>query len=624
MNGSDNVFHGDSARIAEVDVDAPLSPEQIPVCECYMDCYTKAAKEADAKGDPNAAAVFQFLQTICSFGLSVDTPSAPFVPLWSSPAEGKRSLVPSDLTVADLGVVGMLSKQTSDPALRARLHDVLWETTNDHLAGAEAAECYILAAEKLDSSDNWFFAISAYRRGLYLAAKFGRDKELFQNSATTLANAAKRVSGSVEKFHCARLMEILLQWGLGNAVEFAALASTIARDANDKGDINGAKAYWEIEAGWHKRAKNVGAEKKARLAAADAAVTEAELRAQGQAPSFLAAASLMAKAIEEQRRAGATKERISELRSRLNELQEKSLSEFKSISTEVDISKLVDGARDHVSGNEFPIAVLKLAFGPSLSDPKEIREEVIKTAKQTPFLHLLGAGIVDQRGRTAARKESLFNLKGEALEEAIEAESFSHAAQFHWSIRVEGFIEPARVQILNDHKPTFEDLLFIVRNNPFIPLGHEGIFLRGLHAGFHGDFLVASHLLTLQIENSMRYVLESHGIDVSNLMSDGTQPVKVLGAIFGMAETKRIFGDDLCFELRGCLIEKVGYDFRNRVAHGFVHERECHSNAAVMVWWLVLRICLKPIFDTVPEGPPSAPRETEKSSEGAPPNPSEQ
>jgi hypothetical protein len=84
-------------------------------------------------------------------------------------------------------------------------------------------------------------------------------------------------------------------------------------------------------------------------------------------------------------------------------------------------------------------------------------------------------------------------------------------------------------------------------------------------------------------------------------MSDGAQPVKVLGAIFGMAETKQIFGEPLCFELRGCLIEKAGFDFRNRVAHGFVHEGECYSTAGVTVWWLVLRICLMPIFQNIAE-----------------------
>jgi hypothetical protein len=90
-------------------------------------------------------------------------------------------------------------------------------------------------------------------------------------------------------------------------------------------------------------------------------------------------------------------------------------------------------------------------------------------------------------------------------------------------------------------------------------------------------------------------------VDVSNLMSDGTQPVKVLGAIFGIKETTEIFGEALCFELRGCLIEKTGWNFRNRVAHGFVSEAECYSDAAQTIWWLVLRLCLTPIFQAMSE-----------------------
>lgn len=226
---------------------------------------------------------------------------------------------------------------------------------------------------------------------------------------------------------------------------------------------------------------------------------------------------------------------------------------------------------------------------------------MVENAKQAPLTYLMGAAIVDQRGRTTARKESLFNLKGEALETALEAEAFSHAAHSHWPLRIDGFIEPARQQILNDHKPTYGDILPIVRNNWFIPPGHEGIFIRGLHAGFHGDFLVATHLLTPQIENSLRYVLESQGVDVSILNPDGTQPVKMLGGVFGFPETKRIFGEPLCFELRGCLIEKTGFDFRNRIAHGFANEGECYSTAGVTVWWLVLRICLMPIFQAIAE-----------------------
>lgn len=599
MNTPEDVFKGDATQLAAIDIDSPLATAKAPTCEYFLEPLGKAAKEAEDKNEAQKAAVYRFLQVIVGFSPSFDTPSQPFAPMWQM--EGKRSLIPSDLTAADIAVVRTLAKQTTNPALRARLHDVLWELTKDHVAGAEAAASYTTEADALDVAGDFTFAVKSFKRALYLASKFGRSKPLFENAAKTAVAAAKRAATSPKAFHCCQLMRLILSVGIGKPAEFAPIAASIANAAHAADDVRKAKAYWEVEADWQRLAKDASAEQKARLAAAEAAVTEAESRAIGKGASFMAAASLMGKAIEELRQAGATKERVAELRKRMNEWQERSLAEFQTFSSGIDISKLVISAQDHVKGCDFPSAALKLAFGQELSEPKAIKDQVVENAKQAPLTYLMGAAIMDQRGRTTARKESLFSLKGEALDAALEVEAFSQASQFHWPLRVDSFIEPARQQILNDHKPTYQDLLYIVRNNPFIPPGHEGIFLRGLHAGFHGDFVVATHLLTPQIENSLRYVLESHGADVSNLMSDGTQPVKVLGAIFGMAETKQIFGEPLCFELRGCLIEKTGFGFRNRVAHGFVQEGECYATAGVTVWWLVLRICLTPIFQTIAE-----------------------
>jgi hypothetical protein len=381
----------------------------------------------------------------------------------------------------------------------------------------------------------------------------------------------------------------------------APIAADRAQKANKEGDYRCARHYWEVAANFYKWAKNPEAEKTARLVAAETHVSESEQRAQGAGASAMSAAWFLQNGIEALRQAGAPRERIDELRSRLTKHQADSLKEMKTVSTEIDISKPVEAAREHVKNSDFNEALFKFAFGQKLSKPKEVRESVLKLAKDYPMSHLFQTSVMDDKGRITVKKEGLLNLKGEEFEQALEAEMFSHEVQTHWSIRVSGYIEPARLQIFNDHHPTFRDLIFVILNNPFIPPGHEEIFLRGLHAGFHGDFLVASHLLVPQIENSLRHVLESHGVDVSNLMSDGTQPVKVLGAIFSMKETEEIFGEALCFELRGCLIEKTGFDFRNRIAHGFVSEAECYSVASETIWWLVLRICLTPIIQAITE-----------------------
>ena len=120
---SENVFKGDATQLAGIDIDSPLLNVKTPTCEYYSEAYGQVAKEAEEKTETQKAAIYRFLQVIVGFHPSFDTPSQPFVPMWQM--EGKRSLIPSDLSAADIEVVGALAKQTANAALRARLHDVL-------------------------------------------------------------------------------------------------------------------------------------------------------------------------------------------------------------------------------------------------------------------------------------------------------------------------------------------------------------------------------------------------------------------------------------------------------------------------------------------------------------------
>jgi hypothetical protein len=594
-----SIFKGDISKLGNVDIEAPIRTGREPSCHYYSEPFAEAAKRAEDSGDQQSAATYRFLQVLVSFHPSFDNSEKPYVPWFVM--EGRRGLIPSDLSANDVLVLRDLAPLASDPSLRARLFDVLWELNRDHKACGEASESYVQAAERLNTSEQWVHAAECYQRSVQLAAKLGREKEVFQRASESIQKAARASALDEAKFRCARYLRIIFDNKCGDPSEFATIANDFARRANAAGDQYQARAYWQIEADFQKAARNAPAEKSALLAAAETYIAESEKRMQGNTPSAMAAASLLTNGIEALRQAGGARERIDELRARLRGYQEESLKEMGTHSTEVDISEPVEAARKHVSGTDLHTALIRLALGHDLTVLADLRETVLTQAKETPLLHLIGATMVDQKGRVTAQRPGLLNLQGEELERRIEAEMFSNAAQFMWPLRVSCYIEPARLQIFSEHHPTFEELAFLVRDNPFVPSGHETIFLRGIHAGFNGDFLVASHLLIPQIENSIRYVLESNGVDVSNFMSDGTQPVKVLGPLFGMKEIEEFFGESLCFELRGCLIEKTGYDFRNRLAHGFVSERECYSSAAVMVWWLVLRICLLPIYRDITE-----------------------
>src|SRR5438552_13854873 len=100
-----------------------------------------------------------------------------------------------------------------------------------------AAAAYIGAAERLNTSEHWMFGLTHYQRGIFLSGKFGRGKELFVKAVTSLTTAARQASTEPDSFQCCRLMDLMLQTGVGDPEEFAAAASSLATVASAKGDL---------------------------------------------------------------------------------------------------------------------------------------------------------------------------------------------------------------------------------------------------------------------------------------------------------------------------------------------------------------------------------------------------
>ncbi len=135
------------------------------------------------------------------------------------------------------------------------------------------------------------------------------------------------------------------------------------------------------------------------------------------------------------------------------------------------------------------------------------------------------------------------------------------------------------------------ELDFLVTNNLFIPEGHEGIYARGIQAGFFGDWLTAMHLLIPQIEASLRHVFQQAGVITSTLESDGTQKERDINALLWLPEMEKIFGPNVTFDLRGILIERFGYNMRNESTHGLMPEGAFYQHGTVYMWWLAIRLC---------------------------------
>jgi len=155
-------------------------------------------------------------------------------------------------------------------------------------------------------------------------------------------------------------------------------------------------------------------------------------------------------------------------------------------------------------------------------------------------------------------------------------------------------ILPAREAIVSEHPVQAADLVPLLVNHPFVPVGRIGIYAKGLLAGLYGNYLEAVHLLVPQIENSLRHILRQQNVVTTSLNKDGIQEEFLLDKLLSMPELKSILGENLVFDLRGLLVERFGSNLRNNVAHGLLDEEAFNSVEGCYCWWLTLRIICMP------------------------------
>lgn len=376
MSDNEPVFKGDITDLDSVALEAPLLEERAQVCEHYITSYANAAKEAEGRGDAKASYAYQFLNVLTSFHPDFGDPTAPYRSMWIM--DERRSLVPSDLSENDYPVIREIAVRVNDPALRARLYDVLWIEERNHLDCREASASYLESAKHLDTNDDWTFAVTQYFRGLQLASKLGRNQDSFQTVSMELVAAILRTRDSEEEYRTSQFLDVAIEFRCGEPSELAEIAKQIGDRAAEANDHRKSRSYWELEAKLRSGEVDDDLALEAERRAAETLVAEAEERASGPNGSFLAAASFLKDGIEALRRARIPRERIDELKMRLAEYQRNSLSEMQSFEISVDISKMVAKARDHVKGRNFFEALQRFTLGHSLIDVEELREEVVQ------------------------------------------------------------------------------------------------------------------------------------------------------------------------------------------------------------------------------------------------------
>lgn len=568
--------------------------------------FSKAAELAmEAKTNAPGKALW-LLADACAMRLlsSPDNRQQPFASTITH--LGWRTAGPDDFTEADLDFFAQMVEATANQWLKARLADLLWVRNHKdkHRMALTALDSYRqipLGTEILqkDWQDCW-------ERAITLAQMLGKAAaEKLDGIKQPLLDALHAVTKS-DGWLAWRVSELLQRDGLAR-VQAAAVANeleSLAREYDadtEQVQIMTAGRLFRHAAIWFGIANDKVKAAAMTAQVAECYVREGMSRIQTPHPSHGAAASFYEQAIQtyrtiprKNRQSLGVEERITDLRRQMEEASEKSLGELGEIPLpEVNFHEQMAWASQAVQGKTLGEALQ--AFSCITLPPfkyQDLRQQVVERLKQPSLLDIFPVTVLAENGRVIARAPRMDTNADPADELNRTRVSWEMMKTYRaWlNFYVNAFIWPALGSLVVEHRLREVDLIELASRSPIVPIGRERLFGKALFAGFNHDFVTALHLLAPQVEHMVRYHLKHAGAHTTCLDKSGVQTENGLSAIIDLPEAKKVFGEDLVFEIEALYCTAMGPNLRNLLAHGLLDDNDCRSIEVIYAWWLGLRL----------------------------------
>lgn len=579
------------------------------VAACHLDVQAALAEEDagtllmggplraianDADVDDDVRYVSGLLATVAEFmpdGNDWTNPYGPFATFGD-----RRSPIPADFAAADIAVLVEIAELIPSLILRSRVLDVVAITGDSALRPTRHAAQLQALADHGVTSDAMTHAAEQWDRGLAVGVRFrGVASTHLDDIESQLVDAATTSSDGGLAVRAARMLG---DHRLGRQ-HAAAIAAHLAGHAEGIESI-AAQHTLEVAAEWYRRAGDTDAAEDLTYAIVQRLIAEADASEAFRASIHLEMALKVLRALP-----GTTRERLgvaglpTELARRIRESGAAAIGQMKVSTTESgDLGDYVTGLLASICSDDPVESVRRFAGMQPFASLSAIRTEAEQRERQFPLSSLVGRRTLSSDGRTVYRSPA----SDDALIYGETAAIWQGMIQ-HFQLRVNllgGVVLPkAWGQLSTDHRLHIGDFQALAAGSAIVPSTHEGIFARGLHYGYSGDFGAAMHFLVPAIEALVRLHLANAGERTSTISADGNENEIGLSALMQNERVVDIFGEDVAFELRALMCGPVGPNLRNEVAHGLIGDRVFSSGISVYLWWLTLKLVFMPYWNAL-------------------------
>lgn len=287
-------------------------------------------------------------------------------------------------------------------------------------------------------------------------------------------------------------------------------------------------------------------------------------------------------------------DRIEKTHAKMKSSNASSLLHMSTISTDgIDVSDAIKQSEQMISGKDLFSALKNICLVTPPFSCQRLKENTLEYIKHNPLASMCSPVFYGENGRIVARSQGvdIGNPESDSSESAFVSLMY-WLYSFESSCVAQIAILPALRVFELEHRISEEELFQICYYANVVPPNRAHLWAKGLYFGFNDDFIAAMHILVPQIENMVRFGLQSKGINTTTINKDGTETEVGLSNLLKNPKISEIMSQDVLFEFHALLTEPLGVNMRNQIAHGLVADGNFSSSHPIYLWWICLKLVI--------------------------------
>ncbi len=283
------------------------------------------------------------------------------------------------------------------------------------------------------------------------------------------------------------------------------------------------------------------------------------------------------------------RDKLLELRSRLEEVQKLSLTEMHHFKYEINAEPIYKSIVKLFNGLSLPESIIQLGRVATIHNIEDLKKDVIENQSKSILSSLFRSSMLNDKGQTVQKLAPL-GTTAESTDPEVLYKHMVKLASERRNLSTSIALNYALYFFKKSGDFSKESLNFLVDDNAIIPENRAEIIKDGLYLGLSGNLYAAMHILLPQTENIFRNLVKNCGDTTTFLKEDGTETYKPLSALLKSEKLKECYDENIIFTFQSIMDEPIGENLRNLNAHGGLEPEKGNGSSALYFLCLVIRL----------------------------------